>query len=362
MNIFTCILLACAVIAFIDKVTGQKLGLGESIDLGMSTMGSTTIAVLGASSVGIAFMNQHAESAAALSDILPFDPSMLMGICLCPETGAFALTKQLTDNPDLVILNGIVLAGLLGQVISFQFPVFLSTLPKQHHRIVIIGFIVGLIMIPIGLMIAAFMLKLSPASFITEFIPIFIICLILSFGMIKAQKRTVAVVSGFAKVIQILIHLLLILAVVGVFIPSLAYADLTLVNNAMIVILQCTIIICGALALSNTFIKIFRKQLQWIASKIGVNEVSVVAFVLNCINSLAILPLYHKMDEKGKMMNAAFSVSGAYFLGGQMGFVVSAAESGYFLSIYLVTKGVCGFASLVVAGKLYSKFGKEQKV
>lgn len=180
----------------------------------------------------------------------------------------------------------------------------------------------------------------------------------------EGQAKTVKIVSGFAKAIQALIYFLLIIAVVGVFAPSLAYADDVQLNEAMIVILQCTIIICGALALSNTFIRIFRKQLAWIAEKIGVNEVSVAALVLNCINSLAVLPLYNRMDEKGKLLNAAFSVSGAYCLGGQMGFVASAVNDGYFLAVFVTAKILCGFLSFLAAAKLYPRLaiaGEEKR-
>ena len=48
--------------------------------------------------------------------------------------------------------------------------------------------------------------------------------------------------------------------------------------------------------------------------------------IMNFATSLAILPLISKMDKKGRMLNAAFSVSGAYMLGGQLGFVSSVSE------------------------------------
>lgn len=355
MNIFTYVLIGFAVLAFMDKAAGLKLGLGESVDTGMGTMGPTTVAVLGASSVGMTFISAHAGGVESLAGILPFDPSMLMGASLCPEMGAFSLSSGMTDDPVLVVFNGVVLAGLLGQMISFQFPVFMATLDRSDHGIVIRGFIIGLMVIPVGLAVAAPMLGMSVKLFAAEFIPVLGICIMLGLGMLRFQDRTVRIVGGFARLIQIVIYLLLIIAVIGVFIPSLAYADGELVDDALMVILQCTVIICGALALSAVLIKIFRKQLNAVASRIGVNEVSVIAFVLNCMNSLAILPLYRKMDEKGKLMNAAFSVSGSYVFGGQMGFVASAVASSYYLVIFIAVKLLCGFTSMVIACKMYPK-------
>ena len=96
MNVFTIVLLVFAVAAFADKAVGMKTGLGDSIDTGMATMGPTTVAMLGSYTVGVAFINAHAGSVAALADVLPFDPSMIMGVTLAPETGGYSLASQMT--------------------------------------------------------------------------------------------------------------------------------------------------------------------------------------------------------------------------------------------------------------------------
>lgn len=110
----------------------------------------------------------------------------------------------------------------------------------MNTSIAIKDFIVGIVVIPIGFTTAALMLRISFADFAAEFIPVLLICLILGLGMIKAQRRTVRIVGGFARLIQILIYLLLIIALAGIFIPSLAYAGDALVDNALRVILRCT--------------------------------------------------------------------------------------------------------------------------
>ena len=120
MNVFTIVLLVFAVAAFADKAVGMKTGLGDSIDTGMATMGPTTVAMLGSYTVGVAFINAHAGSVAALADVLPFDPSMIMGVTLAPETGGYSLASQMTDDSSILMFNGVILAGLLGQLISFQ--------------------------------------------------------------------------------------------------------------------------------------------------------------------------------------------------------------------------------------------------
>ena len=61
------------------------------------------------------------------------------------------------------------------------------------------------------------------------------------------------------------------------------------------------------------------------------------------------------MDDKGKLMNGAFSVSGAYFMGGQMGFVSSVAD-GYTVAVMVIAKVICGGLGVLLAYKLYGRF------
>ena len=60
------------------------------------------------------------------------------------------------------------------------------------------------------------------------------------------------------------------------------------------------------------------------------------------------LPLFGRMDKRGKAVNAAFSVSGAFVLGGQLAFV-SSLESSRVVAIYMISKLVGGLCAIVAA-------------
>ena len=144
------------------------------------------------------------------------------------------------------------------------------------------------------------------------------------------------------------------MTVLGIFIPSLAYVGDETVHEAFIIVFKSSAIICGSLVFSELILKLFRKHIQKVAAKLGVNEVSVVAMLLNCATSLAILPLVSRMDEKGKMLNAAFSVSGTYVLGGQLGFVSSVSD-GATVTVFVITKVLCGVLSIIIMDIAYRR-------
>ncbi len=83
-----------------------------------------------------------------------------------------------------------------------------------------------------------------------------------------------------------------------------------------------------------------------IGQKLGVNSASVMGLLLSLGTSIAMIPLFSQMDRKGKMMNAAFSVSGAYVLGGQLGFISSVVD-GNGVIIYMISKIIAGLLAIV---------------
>ena len=354
MNIFTAIMLAFAAIGLFDKMIGGRMGLMRSFDDGLNCMGGMAIPTVGMCCVGTALIQNHIESILSVMEPLPFEPSMIAGILLAPDMGGWFIAEQLTSDERMLIFNGIVLGALLGQMMTFQLPVFLSMLDREHHPPVLKGFMIGIILIPLGLIVAAILLKIEFHAFIFEFIPLFIICLLLALGLLKWPVQVVKGFSIFANGIQTIIVICFFFSVLGLFIPSLAYASLDSVHEAVTILFRSAIIICGSLALSEIILKHFRKYLQKIAEKLGVNEVAVIGMLLNCATSLAMLPLLPKMDEKGKMLNGAFSVSGSYVIGGQLGFV-SSVTGGFSVTVMVLSKVICGFISMVIMYKLYDR-------
>ena len=80
-------------------------------------------------------------------------------------------------------------------------------------------------------------------------------------------------------------------------------------------------------------------------------QLAAVGLVLSLATSLSMLPLFGKMDRRGRVMNAAFSVSGAFALGGQMAFIAS-VEPGPVVAAFVCAKLAGGVCALL-AGRLF---------
>ena len=60
------------------------------------------------------------------------------------------------------------------------------------------------------------------------------------------------------------------------------------------------------------------------------------------------LPLFDRMDRRGKAINGAFSVSGAFVLGGQMAFLAS-LEPSHVIGAYMLSILAGGLCAILVA-------------
>ena len=59
------------------------------------------------------------------------------------------------------------------------------------------------------------------------------------------------------------------------------------------------------------------------------------------------LPLFSRMNQKGKILNAAFSLIGAFVFGGQLGFIAGVNPNS--ITWFVVVKLVAGIAGLLIA-------------
>lgn len=350
MNVFTGIMLVFAIIGFVDKTFSLHWGLSRSFDKGLATMGTMVIPIVGVCTIGVEFIERQADSFVAMSDAMPFDPSMIVGAILAPDLGGYYIAKAVAAGPEILVINGVVLGTLLGQAICFQLPVFLAAIGKENRSVMLRGFLIGITMIPVGMLAAEVLLRMNFIVFLRQFVPILIICLLIALGLWKIPDSMIKGFMVVGKIIQIATNLMFALAVLGIFIPQIRYAGMDAIYDALLIVFKSAVIIAGSLVMAELILKLFRGQIRKLADKLGTNEISVVCMLMNCATSLAILPLFDRMDEKGRLLNCAFSISGAYVIGGSMAFV-SAVSSGYVVLIFLVCKLVSGLLSMFVAGR-----------
>jgi Ethanolamine utilization protein len=344
MNIFIAIMLFFAFIGFVDKIFHLKWKLSSVFDKGLLTMGSLTLSILGIYCISMTFVQGHIKNLTVLNQYLFFDASLFVGALLSPDMGGYPIVSEICQNSGLIIFYGVLLTSVLGQTISFQLPVFLSFLETNEIDHLMKGFVFGIMMIPLGMLFSFPFLHISFSIFIKNLLPVIIFCLSIAVFIMKCPQFTIKVLRWFANIIKALSYIFFLIVMIGLYFPSLQYVEESLVLEGLLMVLKMVIIVCGSMVLSELVLKFGSQYIQKIADFLQVNKESVIGLILNCASSLAMLPLYSKMDRKGKLLNAAFSVSGAYVFGGQLGFI--AGVSAKSVTVYVIVKLMCGLLSI----------------
>ena len=348
MNIFIAVMIFFAALGLADMILGNQFGLAPDFEQGLATMGSLSLSVVGFYTIGISFVQNHAEKIAAATSGLPFDPSLIPGSLLAPDMGALGIAVNLAATPALAAFTGAMVSGGLGMTIGYQLPVFLAAVKKEEIPDLMRGFIFGLIALPPGLLTGGLMIGLPLPVLLVNMTPVLTLCVLLIAAFLLAPDGTMKVLILFGNIVRIVSFVFFALAVTGLFSPEHAVADPALVKDSLLMILRMVLVACGGLVMSHLILDHFGDFIRKIGGRLRVNNESVVGFLLSSTQSLAMLPLFSRMDKNGRVLNAAFSVSGAYVIGGQMA-AVSSMVTGPQTTAYMVCKIVSGLLGVALA-------------
>ena len=348
MEIFVFIMAIFAFIGLADYALGLNLGLAKEFEKGLNTMGGLALSVVGFYAIGVSFVQNNAEKLASLAQNIPFDPSLIIGSLLAPDMGAMGVANSLAATPQLAVFSGAMVAGGLGETIGYQLPVFLAAVKKEEIPEMMKGFICGIIPLPVGLAVGGIMLGIPLGSLVVNMIPVTVLCAVLILAVAFAPEITTKVLMVFGNFVRIISYIFFIIVVFGVFMPQYSPVELSLVSEILYMIFRMVIVACGGLVLSKIILTKFPHHISGLADRIGINNQSLVGVILSFVQSLAMLPLFSEMDSRGRVVNAAFSVAGAYVIGGQLAFVASVCTP-YQTAAYMVSKLICGFLGIAIA-------------
>ncbi len=338
MNIVIAILLVFALVGLIDKITGNRFGLGYEFDKGIDIMGSLALALVGISCIGVYAAAANADSIARLAALLPFDPAILVGCLLAPDMGAMTISLEIASSRAVGIFAGMIVATSVGVTLCFQLPICVAAIKDFVDRNTIMrGFIIGIISIIPGIILGAFMLGLSFSEVVLNTLPVLILCLIVEVGSRVSAKTTAKTMIGIASGVRILTLVLFALVILGIFVEDFAIADAEVVKDTFVCCAKMAAVVCGSMVFSKLALKHFKKPFSILARLMGTNEQSVMGILLGMTTTFAMLPLVPEMDRRGQLINGAFSVGGAYIIGGQMAYV-SALTTGHEILVFFVTK------------------------
>ena len=138
------IMAAFAVLGALDRILGNRLGLGKEFEEGILTMGSLALAMIGVITLAPVLAAVLKPVIVPVYRFLGADPAMFAGTILACDMGGGSLARELTADPQAALLGGVLTGSMLGATVVFTIPVAMGILRAEDRGFMAKGILCGI--------------------------------------------------------------------------------------------------------------------------------------------------------------------------------------------------------------------------
>ena len=339
-----------AVFAFLgalDKILGNRFGLGAEFESGIQAMGALALAMIGIICLAPVLAAVLKPVIVPVFGLLGADPAMFAGTILACDMGGGPLAVEMSGDPEAAMLGGVITGSMLGATLVFTIPAAMGILRQEDRTAMAKGILCGIVTIPVGIFVGGLVAGFPVRMVLRNLLPIVVIAALIALGLWKAERGMIRGFVVFGKGVAALITAGLAVAVVEALTGFALIPGMAPVEEGFQTVGAIAIVLAGAFPLVYTVTKLFRKPLMKLGSLLKVNDVAAAGLVATLANSIATLGMVKDMDSRGKVVNIAFAVSAAFVFGDHLGFTAGFAPA--LLPAMILGKLAGGIAAVAVA-------------
>ena len=336
-----------AVLGALDRIIGNKFGLGKEFEDGILAMGSLAIAMIGIITLAPVLAAVLKPVIVPVYEFLGADPAMFAGTILACDMGGGALAQELTTDPQAAALGGVLAGSMLGATIVFTIPVAMGILRPEDRPAMAKGILCGIVTIPVGVLAGGLVAGFPVGMVLRNLIPIVLIAVLIALGLWKAEKWMVKGFAIFGKLIIALITVGLGAAIVQELTGFAIIPGMAPIKEGFLTVGAIAIVLAGAFPLVFVLTKLLKKPLLGLGRRLGINDTAAAGLIASLANSIATFSLVKDMDNRGKVVNIAFAVSAAFVFGDHLGFTAGFAPE--LLPAMIAGKLAGGVSAIAVA-------------
>ncbi len=348
------------VLGAIDKCTGNKFGLGEQFEEGIMAMGSLAVAMVGVICLAPVLADVLRPIVVPVFNILGADPAMFAGSLLANDMGGAPLALELAKDPNAGLFGGLIVGAMMGPTIVFIIPVALGIIEKDDQKFLATGILAGIITIPIGAFVGGLVAGFELMMVLRNLVPIIIFAVVIALGLLKFENAMIKGFTYFGKGVVIVITLGLAAAIVEALTGIVVIPGMKPIGEGIEIVGDIAIVLAGAFPLVFVITKVFNKPLMALGKVLGMNDVSAAGLVASLANCIPMFGMMKDMDNRGKIINVAFSVSAAFVFGDHLGF--TAGFNANMITPMIVAKLVGGITAVLLAMVIANKTLKKENV
>ena len=342
---------AGVILGGLDRICGNRFGLGAKFEEGFHLLGPMALSMAGITCLAPLLADFAQTLLSPTLSAIGIDPAICGGI-LAIDTCGYPLAVELAIDPLVGQYAGVVIAATFGCTIVFVIPVGMGYLSGEAQTQFATGLLIGLATLPVGLVVGGLLCGLSLVRTICQSIPIFLISVLLLWGLIKNTEKMIRGFTLFARVIQGITTLGLMLAAVQSLSGWVLLPGLAPLEEAMAVVSSIGIVMLGCMPLTALLQRLLHQPIRRIGEKSGMTSAGTTGMLFGIIIAMPALAMLKDMDKQGRIVNGAFLVCGASALSAHLGFALGTAPD---MVLPLLAAKITGAITAAVAALLITR-------
>ena len=358
MSVISWIMAIFAAVGAIDRIIGNKMGLGKEFEKGIELVASLTLSMVGMIVLAPLFAYLMTPLMEGMTGWL--DPSVLPSMFFANDMGGAALSKAVANREALGRFNGLVVASMMGATVSFTLPYAVSVVEKDKQKSMLLGLLCGIVTIPIGCIVGGLCMGISPLLLLVNILPLLLLSCVIAIGLVKVPDLCVKIFSVLGQFVKILVTLGLGIGIFDFLTGVKLLPRVDGLDVGMDVVINAMCVLAGALPLIKVLSTLLKKPIDGLSKALGIDSVATVGLLSCLANSATTFGMMNDMEEKGVTYTAAFSVSGAFILADHLAFTLAFDAKSLFP--VLLSKLIAGVLGVIVAYAVMKKKESRRKI
>ena len=346
-EILIAVMAGFAVLGAVDRIVGNRWGLGKEFEAGILAMGSLALAMVGIVSLAPVLASVLKPVVVPVYNALGADPAMFAGTILASDMGGGALAMEMATDPQAALLGGVITGSMLGATVVFTIPVAMGILREQDRPAMAKGILCGIVTIPLGVLAGGLTAGFPIGMVLRNLVPIVLIAVLIALGLWRAEKAMVKGFELFGKFVVTVVTVGLAASIVEALTGYAIIPGMAPISEGFATVGTIAIVLAGAFPLVFVLTKLLRRPLMAVGRLLGINDAAAAGLIASLANSIATFGLVKEMNERGKVINIAFAVSAAFVFGDHLGFTAGFAPE--MMGAMIVGKLVGGVSAVGVA-------------
>ncbi|MBQ5904752.1 MAG: ethanolamine utilization protein EutH [Clostridia bacterium] len=292
---------AFAVLGALDRIFGNRFGIGQEFENGLLAMGSLALAMIGIITLAPVLAAVLKPVVLPVFRLLGADPAMFAGTILASDMGGGALAQELTQDPQAALLGGVLTGSMLGATIVFTIPVAMGILSEEDRPVMAKGILCGIVTIPVGVLVGGLVAGFPVSMVLRNLIPIVLFAALIALGLWKAETWMIKGFSIFGKGVVAVITVGLGAAIVESLTGFSIIPGMAPIEEGFLTVGAIAIVLAGAFPLVYVLTKVLKKPLMGLGRLLGINDTAAAGLIASLANSIATFGLVKDMDRRGKV-------------------------------------------------------------